>query len=142
MSGLLPAGAGAAESADVTERAAQLLVRPEQAVLHGLLRGADDLADLTQAHPFVVPHLEGQTLARRQLQEGGIDAVAHLPARQGALGILVGSFVHRLGDAGRRSAALRHAGRRGTLRSRRARAQVIEADVAGDAQDPSLPAAL
>src|SRR5262249_8012967 len=124
------------------ERPPQLLVRPVQGVLHGVLRRADDRADLPQAHPLVMTHLEDQPFARRQVEERRVDPVAHLAARQGALGIVVGA-VSRLRDREGPAAILPRDRRPGgILRPRRAAAQVIEADVAGDAQNPGLQAAL
>jgi len=121
---------------EIGERDAQFLGGAKEAGFGGLFAGADDLADLFESHAVEVAEFEDQAFAWGQLVESMPDAVGDHAVEKEALGIGFGAGLN--GEVQGLAGAVVRGGAEGSLAAGFAFAQIVEADVGGDAVKPGL----
>src|ERR1700751_48369 len=113
----------------------------EERVLRGLFRRMQNLAYCTQLQTVVMLQFENHPLARRQLLERTIDAIAQLTTHQLLLGIRAAAPIwHLVKEAVFFSGAIRRY--RSVFFPNLFFTEMIEAEVGNDAVDPSVEGAL
>src|SRR5690242_8810580 len=71
----------------VSQCDAHLLRRPKQTILGGLFAGPQNLADVPQLQPLVVPQLENHPLASGQSPQRRLNPLPQLTTQQAPLGV-------------------------------------------------------